>query len=126
MSIFGSGSGYGRVNLQDSFTKAPAADIIGKPKRIGHNRFSYERADGSTVVRLRYTDILINTKDGRQVLNTDGWKTGGDGTIELTFGGVDTLVTTTWGVQITCVNDAAAHVKWWDVIVYFHMGDTHD
>jgi hypothetical protein len=56
---------------------------------------------------------------------TDGWTTGGDGIIEWTFGGVDTLVTTSYSIQVTCVNDVAAHIRIHDAVLYYHIGN-HD
>jgi hypothetical protein len=48
---------------------------VGKPKLIANNTVRYMREDGSEVVRLHHTDVVIKRPDGTYELNTGGWKT---------------------------------------------------
>lgn len=44
-------------------------------KKIANNTIQYKLADGTEVIRLHNTNIFTKYKNGRIVLNTDGWLT---------------------------------------------------
>lgn len=48
---------------------------VGVAKKIDNNTVRYQRADGSTVIRLHRTDIITHRVDGCCVLNSGGWRT---------------------------------------------------
>lgn len=44
-------------------------------KKIANNTIQYKLADGTEVIRLHNTDIFTKYRNGKIVLNTDGWLT---------------------------------------------------
>jgi len=61
--------------MKESFGSRPALNILGKPSRIANNTFKWTDGDGATVYRLHKTDILLIEEDGRQHLNSGGYRT---------------------------------------------------